>query len=134
METLITNEQQRHKVKKAIELELLKRGIKVEIPFVKEVQSKGREINRLEFTSTEFQTTPIIFKTILVTNFSSWLTKEPNNERLWSFNMAIHVSYQHFDGGSNGCRLFGIKGYFLAAPEYAKDEQDSEIYGITITV
>lgn len=83
----------------------MKRGFNVEIIYFDENK------NRLEFKTSNFQTTPVLFQEIIVCNFSSFIFKETINEKEFDcFRIGVHVSYKHFGGGSNGCSLFDLYG------------------------
>jgi hypothetical protein len=107
----ITSIEQRKQIQDFIQMELLKRGFQAKITKFEEV--KGKNGSRLEFETESFQTTPVIFKTITVNNFSSSISEEQKHEnnpellfrKIW---ISVHISYEHFDGGTNGCKLFDV--------------------------
>ena len=89
-------------IKDLLQIELLKRGILAPIKRIEEVE--GRSGNRyISFETEEFQTTPVIFKSLKVDNFGSWITK---GEKSLAITISVHYSYKHFGGGTNGCSLF----------------------------
>jgi hypothetical protein len=120
MENLISNQEQRDKIQKFIQTELLKRGFKASIIEFKEEQ--GRSGNRFTFTTSGFQTTPVIFESIVVDNFSSSigsLEEHPESKvEFRNFWIQVHVSYKHFGGGSNGCSLFDVVGVLCSDKVY----------------
>ena len=97
------------KIKERVSLELTKRGFHVELIDFKEAVTKER--HRITFGSTSFQTAPVLFKEIIVGNFSSGINKDEREEsrKGWTrYNVwfQVNVSYEHFSGGRNGCQLF----------------------------
>jgi len=124
METL-TTAIQRESIQKLIQTELLKRGFTAPIKSFEEVKSRSGG-NHFEFHTEGFQTTPVLFKSIRVANFSSSVVKEKfkiledsekeeTRLRVW---ISVHVDYEHFGGGRNGCKLFDVYGYlFLESPD-----------------
>lgn len=81
--------------------ELAKRGFHAAISLKQETYRNGSQGFKIQ--STDFQTTPVIFKNIQLTAFNANLKQDGANYRVW---IAVHVSYEHFGGGSNGCKLF----------------------------
>ena len=67
------------KIKETIQVELLKRGVTAPIVTMKETIGRGGS-HYIEFQTTEFQTVPVMFKRVQVNNFSTAVTKRPNNE------------------------------------------------------
>lgn len=121
----ITTELQRNQIKDFIQTELLKRGFLAKIVRFEEVS--GRYEPRLEFETESFQTTPVIFKSIKVENFSSSITKEEGVDgsilyRIW---ISVHVSYETFEGGSNGTKLFAVFG--TSSPSFTEKIQNLQI-------
>ena len=110
----ITTLEQRTQIKETIQLELLKRGFVA--PIISFEELEGRSGNRLEFHTESFQTTPVIFQSIQVNNFSSSVTinKDEDGKETRRFWISVNVSYTHFGGGSNGCKLFDIVGKLSA--------------------
>lgn len=82
--------------------ELLKRGFTAPITV-----GYNEDREALTLTSQPFQTVPVIFKSINIAHFNSAISykKDENGEHLHVW-MPIHVDYRHFDGGTNGARLF----------------------------
>ena len=92
-------------IKDLLQVELLKRGILAPIKRIEE--EEGRSGNRyISFNTEEFQTTPVIFKSLVVENFNSWIKKVEGG---YVVTISVHYSYEHFDGGSNGCSLFNFQ-------------------------
>jgi hypothetical protein len=114
----LTTVEQRKAIQELIQDELLKRGFTAPIKTFEETECR-RSGNRLEFETENFQTTPVIFKEIVVNDFNTSLsqeTKKNSSDQEYletNFWMTIHVSYRHFDGGTNGCNLFQISGKFF---------------------
>lgn len=92
------------KIQEKIQIELLKRGFMAQIKV--EVNSRYKHVNVL---SEPFQTTPVIFKSIIIDNFGGSIKKVEetlnNSIEVW---IPIHISYEHFDLGTNGCALFSF--------------------------
>ena len=92
-------------IKDLLQIELLKRGILAPINRIEE--EEGRSGNRfISFNTEKFQTTPVIFKSVVVENFNSWIKKVEGG---YLVVINVHCSYEHFDGGSNGCSLFNFQ-------------------------
>jgi hypothetical protein len=92
-------------IKGILEEQLLKRGITAPIIRIEEVER--RDSNSLTFETSTFQTTPVVFKTLKVTNFGSWIIAE--EEGFTTVAISAHYSYTHFNGGSNLCSLFDFR-------------------------
>lgn len=92
-------------IKDLLQVELLKRGILAPIKRIEE--EEGRSGKRyISFNTEEFQTTPVIFKSLVVENFNSWIKKVEGG---YVIVINVHYSYKHFGGGSNGCSLFNFQ-------------------------
>lgn len=119
MKTFTTPEQ-RMIITQEIEKALTRRGFHVSIRIQEELaQIKTRNILKVE--SDEFQTTPVLFESIRIENFSSGFFE---HEKKRGFIIQIHAMYKHFNGGQNGVELFTIRGYL--APDRLL------IYNVTI--
>jgi hypothetical protein len=120
MENSISNQEQRDAIQKFIQTELLKRGFQA--PIVEFNEEQGRSGNRFTFTTSEFQTTPVIFESIVVDNFSSFISsieEHPDSKvEFRNFWIQVHASYKHFGGGSNGCSLFDVVGVLCSGKVY----------------
>ena len=92
-------------IKDLLQIELLKRGILAPITRIEEVESRSGG-TYISFETEEFQTTPVIFKSLKVENFNSWISKIEGG---FLININVHYSYKHFGGGSNGCSLFNFQ-------------------------
>lgn len=94
-------------IKNEIQTELLKRGITAQIVEFKEYIRNN--MHRIELKTEPFQTSPIMFKKLWIENFSNGVYIEKDKEtgyeyyHLW---ISVHYSYEHFNGGFNGCKLF----------------------------
>ena len=92
-------------IKDLLQTELLKKGILAPIKRIEEVE--GRSGNRyISFETEKFQTTPVVFKFLIVENFHSWIKKVEGG---YVVTIYVHYSYEHFGGGSNGCSLFNFQ-------------------------
>lgn len=101
-------------IKDKIQEALLKRGIIVDLSVSFQTLNDKKQII---VNSSTFQTYPVIFKSIEIADFGSsvkfYVSDENGVEvRFAKFRVAIHLAYKHFDMGSNGCKLFDIKGEF----------------------
>ena len=119
MKNLIT-ENQKGKIKELIEIELLKRGFTAKLIEFNEIEGRtgdhyGETKTMIELNSEPFQTIPVIFKEIKITNFSTSVKKSiiTNSDktivpitRVW---IQIYASYELFDGGSNCTALFEFR-------------------------
>ena len=94
-----------------INIELLKRGF----PSISIKHNENDRYPALTIISEEFNTTPVIMKSIQVDNFGGSIREENIKlirdneiieEEVISIWIPVHVSYTHFDGGSNGTSLF----------------------------
>jgi hypothetical protein len=95
-------------IKEAISVNLIKRGFHAPIELTGGMDRRGFEY-KLALTSEPFQTTPVLFKEIRISDFGSWVksdTTDAESEGLLNVGVRVHVSYEHFDGGRNGCELF----------------------------
>lgn len=94
----LTTELQRQKIKEIITFELLKRGISTSLL----VEEKD---NKLDLVSTPFQTTPILFKQIIISDFGSWIKQQ---EDFIQVTICVNAFFTLFDGGTNGVSLFTV--------------------------
>jgi len=106
MENLISTENQRNLIKERIEIELLKRGFQVNILSFVVLESK----NKFEFISSNFQTTPVLFEKLNISNFSSYIIQKEGG---FGFYIQVNVNYRLFTGGNNGFSLFSISGILI---------------------
>lgn len=79
----------------------------------------------IKLESEPFQTVPVIFKEIRICQFSSTLAQDTSPDAVtaretdstrdyWSVWIDVHVAYEHFPNGSNGCTLFNFHCSFKA--------------------
>lgn len=109
MEALL-NWEHLEQIKNHLQTELLKRGFNAKIDRINEkVARNGIEHNYVEFETEPFQTIPIIFKKVWITNFSSWIRDHKTNKNYWVITIQVHIRYEHFTGGHNGTNLFTFK-------------------------
>ena len=104
-------------IKDLLQVELLKRGILAPICRIEEVTSRSGS-SYISFNTEEFQTTPVVFKSLIVENFNSWIR---NVEGGYVVTINVHYSYEHFGGGSNGCSLFNFQCNISEDGEYVGD-------------
>lgn len=109
-----TTQEQRNSLQELIQTELLKRGFTAKIISFEEEDKKY-----LKFHTESFQTVPVLFKEIQVSNFSTSVGQEIRKRedkteyQVTTFWIQVDVRYSHFEGGSNGSRLFAIQGHFF---------------------
>ena len=111
------------KMKKIIQIELLKRGITA--PIVKFEEEIYKSSHYIKFKTEPFQTIPVIFKNILVDSFSTSVLKKPKSELregvereyiyVW---ISVHFSWELFNGGTNGTTIFDITFNIFGDTEY----------------
>ena len=104
-------------IKDLLQVELLKRGILAPICRIEEVTSRSGS-SYISFETEKFQTTPVIFKSLMVENFNSWISKMEGG---YMVTINVHFSYKHFGGGSNGCSLFNFQCNISEDGEYVGD-------------
>lgn len=112
---LVSTKEVRETIKETIQTELLKRGFTAKIVEFEEV--KGRSSTRFKFITEPFQTVPVLFKNIVVGEFSSGIKvdeemTEKHGQKFYSFYIGVNVHYEHFDMGRNSSSLFSISGTF----------------------
>lgn len=88
-------------IERTIKTHLLRFGVNVDV-FVK----IGKYI---EMQTSEFQTFPVIFKTIWVSS----VTTLGKDDLGYYINFPLSFKYQHFRGGSNGVDIGDIKFYII---------------------
>jgi len=108
-------------IETSINNELIKRGYPTVVATQDTTETRYPKI---DIVSEKFNTTPVIFKEIQVDNFGGSITervekivnqdkegidfiREVDTIGIW---IPVHVSYSHFDGGSNGTSLFTYTG------------------------
>lgn len=109
----ITTDAQLNKIKEFVQDELTKRGFHAKI---KSFEEKTDTRQYIAFETEEFQTVPVIFKSIIVSCFSCGFTKKElgeNKKTFDEFYISVNVFYEHFDGRSNGCDLFRVDGVLI---------------------
>lgn len=109
MENIISP-QQIELIKDKIQIELLKRGIHAPIIQLEEHEGRTKE-HRIRLKTSEFTTTPTIFKRLWIEQFNTWITRKTHENvegpvELYSITIGVNYSYEHFGGGTNGCNLF----------------------------
>ncbi len=119
-------------IKQTISVELLKRGFLSPITITEEV---GR-YPLIKVVSESFQTTPVIMKSLKISNSNGNIqeetkTRQKHNgdkfeETIYKIWIPVHVDYEHFDGGSNGCNLFTLTGWV------SNGDFDDRIYDLVI--
>lgn len=103
------SEKQMEEIKKTIQREILKRGFTAKIVKFEEVISRMNR-HRVEFCTESFQTVPVMFEEVYISNFSSEISLIENEDgdnyyRIW---ITVNVGWKHFGGGSNGTGLFSV--------------------------
>lgn len=112
----LSNEQI-NSIRNFIQTELTKRGYHTPIT-VRETASKN-DSNRIELTSGYFQTTPVIFKTLQIRNFSTHVTEVEKDEavEIYMF-IGVNICWESFGGGTNNTELFSVKFAFQGKDHY----------------
>lgn len=112
--TLLLSQENLNAIKEFIQVELLKRSITAPIIKIEEESSKSHS-HYIKFNTTEFQTTPVIFKKLQVNDFGSSVVRSLRSElnpeaegEYISVWISVHYSYESFSGGTNGTELFNI--------------------------
>lgn len=125
-----TSEAQRIDIKNAIQTELLKRGFHTPIVKIHEKENQPKTKNFIKFYTEPFQTTPVLFKEITIQEFASGFFEEKirtaeSTKTYYGLMIQVYVVYNHFDGGSNGCKLFDFRATL--------DENGIDIFNIRIS-
>lgn len=91
-------------ISEIIRVELLKRG------FIVDVTCTQTKENSFKVKTSSFQTTPVLFKEVWIESWNVFIEDKENDKgvKYTDYNISIHVCYEHFDGGRNGCSLFSI--------------------------
>ncbi len=124
-----------------ISTELIKRGF----PSVTASQdTRETRYPRIDIVSEKFNTTPVIMKSIQIDNFGGaistrteeYISKENDKSvikerEIISIWIDVHVSYEHFSGGTNGTALFTYNAK-LAEYDYTENETRLEIFNEVI--
>lgn len=87
-----------------IQTELTRRGYHAPVTLTQEGDK-----NRLYLTSEPFQTTPVIFRELRISEFGATARKETvekDKDEVTAVYIGVNVRWKHFDGGENGTRLF----------------------------
>lgn len=104
----LLSEKQLEIIKDNIQIELTKRCITASIIKIEEVPVKmNNSSTRIELKTEKFQTVPVIFKELWLESYNSSvsLLEDNSSVEVW---LGIYYSYKHFNGGSNGCKLFTL--------------------------
>ena len=105
----ITTEKQRNEIQEFIQTELLKRGFTAKIISFKEVAYRNN-IKAFQFKTENFQTIPILFKEVNISNFNGIINETKKDSEVYDFSITVNCNYSLFLGGSNGTELFRIYG------------------------
>ena len=90
-------------IKLVIETELLKRGITAPFTIGQEL-NRNETATRITLKGEPFQTVPVLFREIRVTEFNSSISKVRDGTlKVW---VSIYAEYRNFESGSNAVRLF----------------------------
>lgn len=127
----LLSEENLKSIKETIRVELLKRGFTASIVKLEENVSKYNK-RSIDLQTEEFQTTPVLFKRIVIHSFSSNVSIESKKNlnpvlagdyiHVW---ISVNVSYINFDGGKNGSELFDI-----VFNVFGDKEHDVKLYNI----
>jgi hypothetical protein len=106
---MISTLSQQSEIKEFIQTQLLRRGVSAPITLFKEAIARNGD-SHFQLASEPFQTTPVMFKSIKVEEFGSFIWKHDKHEGYHYFSIRIHFRYELFDGGSNGTNFFNVQG------------------------
>ena len=110
----LTTQEQRDELQKVIQVELLKRGYTAQIIKFEENETNSRFI----FKTENFQTTPVMFQEIYISNFNSSLEKDElikddKTHFVTRFWVEVNCFITHFNSeGKNSFSLFDVQGTF----------------------
>lgn len=93
-------------LKDLLSIELAKRGFHAPFTITQEAPNTRHYDLRLLIESSPFITVPTLFKSIRFDNFGGAVTQDEENADILRVWIPMHVSYEHFDGGTNGCEIF----------------------------
>jgi hypothetical protein len=119
------------RISESIRIALLQRGFTAPLTITQDVNRSKEPCIKVK--SEPFQTVPVIFKSIWIDDFGSSIrpltdeNKEPVPDML-SVWVCVHVSYEHFPNGSNGCAVFHYTCKVNLAAEYTDGVFDERIY------
>jgi len=115
---------QKTAIKDRILEEILKRGVSTKMKSFKEIESQDK--TRIEFITEAFQTIPVIFKEVRISNFSSDIIPASPDEDNEIYKVFIGVIwfYELFCMGQNSCKMFDFSCKFI--------EGEDHIYNIQI--
>ena len=116
-------------IEKTINKALIQRGFPVIVASQDETETRYPRVNII---SEKFNTVPVIMEHIQVDNFGSSVCKttkkiirEDDNKNnfideveIISIWISVHISYSHFNGGTNGTELFS---YYAEVAEWERD-------------
>jgi hypothetical protein len=115
-------------LKQHIQTEMLRRGYTAPIISFEEVEGRNGQ-TRIEFETATFQTIPVMFKELRVTNFSSSISRRHLEDKpevqFWGIYIEVSVRYTSFDMGSNGTKLFAVSGKAGIDTDYIKLQANS---------
>jgi len=104
--TFLCSPEQMEKIQKFIQKELLKRGFLSKIIEFKEI-CKNHYTNYFKLKTEDFQTTPVIFESLFISNFGGSAYND-RDEDVIIFHLPINVFYEIMDGGKNSSLLFTV--------------------------
>lgn len=111
-----TNEAILNEVKEVIEEQLLRRGFTAKIKTIAETNPRHND-TKISFDTYEFNTTPVLFKSITCSEFSSSIDEEriieKSGKKVYKIWISIYASWTHFGGGTNGTQIFSMSAEFV---------------------
>ena len=126
-----------NKIKESISETINKALAQRGFPSVSISQKENAKYPRLDIISEKFNTTPVIMKSIQIDNFGGSISETTKDYirgdditktvetisclKIW---IPVHVSYSHFDGGTNGTSLFDYSCLVVTfdGKQYVTDE------------
>lgn len=91
-------------IQNEIETALIKRGFNVPITLVQSINRDG--YLRIELSSEDFQTQPVIFRALRLQHFGGSVRATQEAVNIFNIWLPVNVFWESFSGGSNGTELF----------------------------
>ena len=98
-----------------LNIELVKRGFHAPTT----IEQKA---NRIEVSSTPFQTRPVLFEELTIGSFNGGIQ---DHENLYTIDIPIKVFYKSFSGGTKGVSLFHFHAQTFKESNFLGDVQIS---------
>lgn len=105
-------------IEKSITTALRQRGFNAPLTFG---QSFNKKLGYLQIhiASEPFFIVPALFASVRIDTFGTRVrTDKENPDTLFAW-ICVHASYEHFGGGSNGCKIFDYMGRIGTSDEFS---------------